>query len=105
METESALVVPVPAAARLVEPLRAELDSSAALGVPAHITVLYPFVLPALIDEELTSLLTDLFASVAPFRFRLASVEWFGTDVLWPAGGEQVAELPDRVQALAVRQR
>ena len=82
MDTESALVVPVPAAT-LVEPFRDELDSSAALGVPAHVTVLYPFIAPELVDGQLNAVLTDLFASIAPFSFELAAVGWFGTEVLW----------------------
>jgi 2'-5' RNA ligase superfamily len=41
---ESALVVPVPAAEPVVGTWRARLDSSAAYGMPAHLTVLYPFL-------------------------------------------------------------
>ncbi len=43
---ESAVAVPVSAAEPLVSSYRARLDSSAAYGIPAHVTVLYPF-LPA----------------------------------------------------------
>lgn len=44
---ESAVVVPVPEVEPQVFRLRDRFDSSAALGMPAHVTVLYPF-LPAL---------------------------------------------------------
>jgi 2'-5' RNA ligase len=47
---QSAVVVPVPAAEPLVSTWRQRFDSSAAQGMPAHITALYPF-LP---DERLT---------------------------------------------------
>src|SRR5712675_2883024 len=43
---ESALIVRVPAAEPHVSGLRARFDPAAALGVPAHVTVLYPFVPP-----------------------------------------------------------
>ena len=39
---ESALVVLVPEAERLVKPFCERYDPSAAAGVPAHITLLYP---------------------------------------------------------------
>ena len=41
---ESAVLVPVPEAERAVSRHRARLDGAAARGVPAHVTVLYPFV-------------------------------------------------------------
>lgn len=44
MEPRSAVIVPVPAAEPLVGPLRAELDSHAGIGVPAHVTVMAPFL-------------------------------------------------------------
>lgn len=40
---ESALVVLVPEAEALVKSFRDRHDPSAAAGVPAHITLLYPF--------------------------------------------------------------
>ena len=43
---ESALVILVPEAEPLVRPFRHRFDPSAALGVPAHITLLYPFIAP-----------------------------------------------------------
>jgi hypothetical protein len=44
--TETALIVEVPAAEPAVGHYRAELDANAGLGIPAHITILAPF-LPA----------------------------------------------------------
>ena len=46
MTGESALLVAVPAAEPAVAAHRSRLDTSAAVGVPAHITVLYPFLPP-----------------------------------------------------------
>jgi hypothetical protein len=44
---ESALLVTVPAAEPAVARHRSRLDTSATVGVPAHITVLYPFAASA----------------------------------------------------------
>jgi hypothetical protein len=49
-EGQSAVVVPVPAAEPVVSTWRARFVGSAAQGMPAHITALYPF-LP---EEDLT---------------------------------------------------
>jgi hypothetical protein len=43
-EAESALIIEVPAAEAVVGRHRSELDANAALGIPAHITVLAPFM-------------------------------------------------------------
>ena len=44
--SESALVVLVPEAEGVVKPFRDLHDPSAAAGMPAHITLLYPFKHP-----------------------------------------------------------
>ena len=44
--TESAVIVAVPAAEPAVRAHRQQFDRAAAWGVPAHVTVLYPFVPP-----------------------------------------------------------
>jgi hypothetical protein len=44
---ESALVVLVPEAEAATKPFRDQYDPAAAAGVPAHITLLYPFNLGA----------------------------------------------------------
>lgn len=79
----SALLLEVPAAEPVVAPLRQRLDSSAALGIPAHITVLFPFVQAGQVGPELLTRLTALFRGVAGFGFRLGRTDWFGEDVLW----------------------
>jgi hypothetical protein len=65
---ESALLVTVPAAEPAVARHRSRLDTSAAVGVPAHIAVLYPFLPPDLIDADTHATLARLFASVPGFR-------------------------------------
>jgi 2'-5' RNA ligase len=81
---ESALVVLVPAAESLVRPFRDRYDPSAALGVPAHITLLYPFKPPEQIDGAVITRLHEGFARFAPIIFSLASISRF-PDVIYLA--------------------
>lgn len=85
MVEESALLVPVPEAEPLVRRWRERLDRSAAMGVPAHVTILYPFVPPAEIDDRLLEELRSLFGQVPRFDYALTEARWFGEDVLWLA--------------------
>ncbi|MBO0705756.1 MAG: 2'-5' RNA ligase family protein, partial [Candidatus Dormibacteraeota bacterium] len=85
MVEESALLVPVPEAEPLVGRWRERLDRSAAMGVPAHITILYPFVPPGEVHDRLVIDLRSWFGRVAAFDYALTDVRWFGEDVLWLA--------------------
>jgi 2'-5' RNA ligase superfamily len=80
---QSALLITVPAAEPAVAGHRSRLDRSAADGVPAHITVLYPFLPPDQIDAGIRATLARLFAAVPGFRFTLDRTGWFGDPVLW----------------------
>lgn len=82
---ESGLLVEVPQAEPAVRRFRERLDSSAGLGVPAHITVLYPFIPPAALDAGVLGQLKRLFAAVPRFAFRLDRTSWFGQEVVWLA--------------------
>ena len=53
---------------------------SAALGVPAHVTILFPFAPPGAVDE---SAVAEPVASLPAFEFELASVEHFDDDVTY----------------------
>lgn len=80
---ETALVLPVLAAESAVGQHRARLDRAARDGVPAHITVLYPFLPPPRISESLLASLGALFAEIAVFEFTLDHIGWFDKDVVW----------------------
>jgi 2'-5' RNA ligase len=82
---ESALVVLVPEAEALVKPFRDRYDPSAAPGVPAHITLLYPFKPPDEIGSAVLDKLRQGLARCAPFRFTLASIRRFPAEVLYLA--------------------
>jgi 2'-5' RNA ligase len=73
----------VPEAEPAVRQFRECLDASALLGVPAHITVLAPFMPPHAIDAAVLGRLDRLFAAAGRFRFRLDHTDWFGEEVLW----------------------
>ena len=77
------LVVVVPEAEAVVGPLRARLDMHAALGVPAHVTVLFPFVPAAELDDRLLGRLAGVLAVARPFDYSFLSTGWFGDDVVW----------------------
>jgi hypothetical protein len=74
---ESALIVMVPEAEPLVRPFRARHDPSAAAGVPAHITLLYPFLAPDAIDARVLDELNACSRPFAPIRYALRSIRRF----------------------------
>jgi 2'-5' RNA ligase len=61
----------------LVGPWRARYDPSTSQGVPAHITLLFPFVRPAAVDDKVERELGALFGSFFPFDVRLARTARF----------------------------
>ena len=81
----SGLIVEVPEVEPAVGELRSRLDGNARLGIPAHITVLYPFVPPAEIDDGVLRRLAGIFAAVPAFEHLLVRTSWFDEDVLWLA--------------------
>lgn len=84
-DLESALSIPVPEAEPAVGAHRFQLDDSARLGVPAHITILYPWIPPDRIDERTRQRLGELFEGLSAFDFALAEIGWFGNDVVYAA--------------------
>jgi 2'-5' RNA ligase len=59
----SAIILPVPAAEPLVSGWRLRHDPSAAAGVPAHVTIVAPFLDPEQITDELLGELRRLLAA------------------------------------------
>ncbi|MEO7195640.1 MAG: 2'-5' RNA ligase family protein [Pseudonocardiaceae bacterium] len=82
---ESAVIVPVPETEPAVRSLRAQLDRAAAGGVPAHLTVLYPFLPPDQIGPPELRRLSKAVRTVPRFDVAFRRVEWFGDDVVWLA--------------------
>ena len=82
---QTALIVAVPQAEPAVARWRARLDPSAAWGVPAHVTLLYPFLPPGQIDRAVLTALEATVRTVPRFAVTFRRVEWFGESVLWLA--------------------
>lgn len=83
--SESAVIVPVPEAEPVVGTFRAQLDRTATWGVPAHVTVLYPFVPPDRIGPQELRRLGEAVHAVVHFDVVFRRIEWFGEDVMWLA--------------------
>lgn len=81
--TASGIIVTVPAAEEAVARHRAQFDWSARRGVPAHVTVLYPFVPPSEIDTQVIEAVAVAVASVPRFSATWEATGWFGSEVLW----------------------
>lgn len=83
--TETAVLVLVPEVEAAVSGHRADLDMAASWGVPAHLSVVYPFVPPADVDDDVLAGLATAVRTVPAFPCVFRRTEWFGDDVLWLA--------------------
>jgi 2'-5' RNA ligase len=77
------VIAAVPAAEPLVGVHRQQLDVAAGWGVPAHVTVLYPFVAPEAITDDVITTLGAVVRSVRAFDCWFVRTRWFGQDVVW----------------------
>lgn len=88
----SSLLVPVPEAATALRVWQGAAELPGA--VPAHITVMYPFLPPHTIDGMVEAQLARIAALVRPFRFTLTEVGRFpGVLYLRPVPAEPFADL------------
>lgn len=93
---ESGFIVCVPQAELRVSALRDRFDASSRLGVPAHITVLYPFMPPEQVDDAVLEKVRDVLGRVRPFQFTLASVARFAaTAYLVPQPAQPFVKLTE----------
>ncbi len=79
MPNESALVAIIPEAEDLVSSFRDQYDPSAAAGVPAHVTITYPFKRPTELTAEVIEKLRQLLAGIPSFDLRFARTGKFPT--------------------------
>lgn len=82
---ESALILTVPAADPVVHEHRLALDPAAAAGVPAHITVLYPFKPVDRLTAQDLETLTTLAARMPAFEVTFSTTQWFRDNVVYLA--------------------
>jgi 2'-5' RNA ligase len=81
--TRSAIIVPVPETEPLVTRHRRALKHAGSASVPAHVTVLYPFVHPSEIGPNTLADIAEAVAGVTAFDCVFGHVKWFGEEVVW----------------------
>lgn len=76
-------------------PFRARHEPSAAEGIPAHVTLLYPFRAPRLIGPDTLDTLARCFTATAAFSFSLSAIRILGEEVVYlaPEPGEPFRQL------------
>ncbi len=79
----TALVVVVPEAEPIVGGDRERLDVNAPLGVPAHVSVLFPFVPVRGLDSAVTARLARVFRGLLAFDAVFSRTGWFSQGVLY----------------------
>ena len=82
---EATLVILVPEAEGLVRSFRDRYDPAAKSGMPAHITLLYPFKGPDEIDGLVLDTLRDCFSRFQPLKFSLMTINQFPGETLYLA--------------------
>jgi len=99
--SETALIIEVPESELLVGSFRSKYDKNASVGVPAHITILYPFIPESELTESVLGELRALAAATRKYSFQL--LEWGRFDTaLWL---RPVPEQPFKELTLAVWRR
>ena len=98
---QSILLVPMAEADAVIDRYRRRLDPSRRYAMPAHVTVLFPFMAPAQISEAVLDELGELFGRCDPFDFDLSEVRWFDDRVvhLAPSPVDRFRELTAAVTA------
>jgi hypothetical protein len=82
-EAQTALVALIPEADPVVGRYRSQLDSGAQVGVPAHVTILYPFLPPGMVTDTIVAELDRLLGGHTAFDVSFDSVAWFDDQVAY----------------------
>jgi 2'-5' RNA ligase len=95
---ETALICRVPEAERYIGHYRQRFDPPARRNVPAHVTVLYPFKDPGLVDADVVQVLREVAAAVPVFDYCLRETRRFPSSLyLAPEPGRGFGLLTDGV--------
>ncbi len=94
-------MVEVPEAAPVVDEWRRQHTYDGPLGVPAHVTLLYPFVPAEEIDEKVEERLGAIAGEAEPFEFVLRRTERFQQEILYlaPEPSEPFLRLTEAIAA------
>jgi 2'-5' RNA ligase len=97
---ETALICRVPEAERYIGHYRQRFDPPARRNVPAHVTILYPFMEPGQVDAEVLAELRAIAGAVPRFAYRLRETRRFPTSLyLAPEPGDGFSALTQGVYA------
>ena len=90
-EEKSAIVIPFLEVDDVVGAWRRLLDPAQVRGIPAHVTVLFPFVHPIGLSSEVLNVLEDFFLKAFTFNVAFDSTAWFEDRVVYlePNPGQQ----------------
>lgn len=95
---ETALITRVPEAEAYIAQYRQRFDPSARRNVPAHVTILYPFMPPTQVDAAVLLTLSGIAASVPCFDYRLRDTRRFPVALyLEPEPDHHFSALTDRI--------
>ena len=79
----STLAILVPETEGLVRSFHDKYDPAAKAGMPAHITLLYPFKSSNEINGLVLDTLRQCFSSFQPFKFSLMAINYFPGETLY----------------------
>lgn len=85
MIADTGLVVPFPDVEYAVGEHRQKFDPRAPLGVPAHVTIHFPWIPADRVDAAAPADVRERTATTEPFAGTFEELRWFGSEVLWPA--------------------
>jgi 2'-5' RNA ligase superfamily len=74
---ETAVIVAIPEAAPAIDDVRLVHTTAGADGVPAHVTILYPFIDSDQLTDADIGIVAAIAASFEPFVLVLAELRWF----------------------------
>lgn len=82
-EEKSAIIIPFLEVDEVVDAWRRLLDPAQVRGIPAHVTVLFPFVVPTDLSIEVSNILEDYFSKASTFNVAFDSTAWFEDRVVY----------------------
>jgi len=101
-DDQTALILPALDVEPLVGAFRLRHSADARAGVPAHLTIMFPFLEPAAVSDEALRALDSLFAAEPAFDYMLVAVREFrdgGVIYLAPEPAEPFVRLTELVAA------
>ena len=98
MSAETALICKIPEVERYIAHYRERYDPPARRRVPAHVTILYPFLPLSHIDGTVVAQLREIAAGVRSFDYRLSQLRRFPVSLyLAPQPDQPFSALTDAV--------